>query len=135
MIDIVAEEQVYQAAYELFSTNPDWVTFFRRVLGLEGVVRRTFPTPEGLAEFERTETFRRIQQMLSQLRQRSSDRPAPGEPVHVITIRLPESLHEALKLESFEYRTSLNKLCISKLLQFVESEFVPADAKKPAVAS
>lgn len=135
MIDIVAEERVYQAAYELFSTNPDWVTFFREILGLEGVVRRSFPAPDALAEFERTETFRRIQQMLSQLRHRSDDRPAPHEPQHVITIRLPESLHEALKVEAHEYRTSMNKLCISKLLQFVESELVPADSKKPVAAS
>jgi predicted HicB family RNase H-like nuclease len=135
MIDIVAEERVYQAAYELFSKNPDWVTFFREILGLEGVVRRNFPTPDGLAEFERTETFRRIQQMLSRLRHQSDDRPVSHEPLHVITIRMPESLHEALKVEAHEYRTSMNKLCISKLLQFVESELVPADSKKPVAAS
>ena len=48
-----------------------------------------------------------------------------GEPTRVITVRIPQSLHEALRIEAFEHRTSMNKLCISKLLQFVDSDNVP----------
>ena len=47
-------------------------------------------------------------------------------------MRLPKSLHETLQEEAFEHRTSMNKLCISKLLQFIDSDKVrqrgePAD--------
>ena len=42
-------ERVYEEAFRLFSNSSDWVTFFRKVLGLNGLVRRTYPTPEELA--------------------------------------------------------------------------------------
>jgi hypothetical protein len=45
-------------------------------------------------------------------------------------VRLPKSLHEALKEEAHVYRTSMNKLCISKLLQFIDNEFVPGDGER-----
>ena len=41
-------------------------------------------------------------------------------------MRIPQSMHEALRIEAYEYRTSMNKLCISKLLQFIDTEHVPA---------
>jgi len=119
-------QEVYEAAYELFSQNPDWVTFFRRILGLHGLIRRTFPTPNALAEFEKTPTYAQIQQLLTVLRKR---KPAPvdgDEPTRVITVRLPKSLHEALRVEAYEHCTSMNKLCISKLLQFIDTELVPS---------
>jgi predicted HicB family RNase H-like nuclease len=46
----------------------------------------------------------------------------------VITVRLPQSLHEALKDEAHAHRTSMNQLCISKLLQFIDGDFVPNDS-------
>ena len=46
----------------------------------------------------------------------------------MITVRLPKSLHEALRDEAHEHRTSMNKLCISKLLQFIDSEQVPTES-------
>ncbi len=47
------------------------------------------------------------------------------EPTRVITVRLPKSLHEALRVEAHEHRTSMNKLCISKLLQIIDGQQVP----------
>lgn len=42
--------------------------------------------------------------------------PAPeAERLSVITVRLPERLHELLKQEAHNKRTSLNKLCLEKL--------------------
>ena len=128
MIDVGKEELVYRAAYELYCHNPDWVVFFREILGLEGVVRRNFPTRESLLEFERTETFGKIQHMLGKLREQVVASPGVQEETRVITVRLPKSLHDALKAEAHEYRTSVNRLCISKLLQFIEDELVPADS-------
>jgi predicted HicB family RNase H-like nuclease len=127
-------EEVRRAAAELFARAPDWVTFFREVLGLEGIVRRCYPTPQSLAEFEQTDTYVEVQQMLTKLREREAEsRDREGEPfgpqeqTKVITVRLPKSLHEALRAEAHDHRTSMNKLCISKLLQFIDNQFVPAE--------
>jgi uncharacterized protein (DUF4415 family) len=144
-------ETVLQAAQELFDKNPDWVLFFRDVLGLGGVVRRTFAAPEQMAEFEHSDACREIQRMLTKLRARpvvkpelkkteetefeetapvteepqTAEAPKPEE-TKVITVRLPVSLLNALREEAHEHRTSVNKLCISKLLQFIDHDFVPA---------
>lgn len=124
------QQQVCQAAHAIYCGNPDWAAFFREVLGLEGIVRKSYPFQDALAEFERTETYADIQQMLTRLRERAIETAAPQEPTRVITVRLPTSLHEALREEAHEYRTSMNKLCISKLLQFIDSELVPSDTQR-----
>jgi predicted HicB family RNase H-like nuclease len=123
------EQEVYRIAHELFSQSPDWVTFFREVLGLEGIVKQAYPSVEALASFERTNEYTEIQQMLAKLRERSAAVPVPDdlEPTRVITVRLPKSLHEALRAEAHERRTSMNKLCISKLLQVVDEQLIPTD--------
>ena len=46
--------------------------------------------------------------------------------ISVITVRLPESLHESLRIEAHEHHTSMNKLCISKLLQLIEENMIPS---------
>lgn len=120
-------EEVYQAAHRLFSRAPDWVTFFRKILGLNGLVRRTYTTPESLEEFERSDTHAEILEMLTRLRERAVSPDDSQEPTRVITVRLPKSLHEALRLEADERHTSMNKLCISKLLQFIENELIPRE--------
>lgn len=45
-----------------------------------------------------------------------------NEPTRVVTIRLPKSLHESLKAEAYDHHTSINKLCIAKLLQVVDAQ-------------
>jgi predicted HicB family RNase H-like nuclease len=122
------EQEVFRVAQELFSQSPDWVAFFREVLGVGGVVRQSFRTPEELSRFEQTEQYTEIQHMLAKLRERSGDLTSPKEPTRVITVRLPQSLHESLRTEAHERRTSMNKLCISKLLQMVDRELVPVEA-------
>lgn len=120
--------EVYEIAYSRFTKSPDWVTFFREVLGLKGIVRRTFPTPEALAAFKKTDEYDRIQQMLAKLREPGGTPPdEKEEPTRVITVRLPKSLHEALRVEAHEHCVSMNKLCISKLLRFIDKEMVPTE--------
>jgi predicted HicB family RNase H-like nuclease len=119
-------QEIYRVAHELFSQKPDWVTFFREVLGVSGIIRRAYPEPHQFAQFEQTEEYVQIQQMLAQLR--TGRAPAESdEPIRVITVRLPRSLHEALRNEAHQHRTSMNKLCISKLLQMVDPDLVPPD--------
>ena len=123
-----SRQEVFRVANDLYSQGPDWVTFFREVLGLDGLVRRSYSSPEELAHFEQSEEYQQIQQMLAKLRERGSESPTGSkEPTRVITVRLPKSLHEALRAEAHDRRTSMNKLCISKLLQVVDGELVPVE--------
>ncbi len=134
-------QEVFRKANELFGRQPDWATFFREVLGVEGVAHRAFPTPEQFAEFERSEEFGRIQQMLTKLRdnegkqpgQEDNDAAVDGrEPIRVITVRMPNSLHESLKQEAETRHTSMNKLCISKLLQVIDESMMAMEEETAA---
>jgi predicted HicB family RNase H-like nuclease len=123
-------QRAHQRAAEAFRRNPDWVTFYREVLGVDGIIDRLFSTFEQRCEFEKSEEFSKIQQMLARLRERSRGQKQPDEPTRVITVRLPQSLHESLRHEAHNHKTSMNKLCISKLLQVVEDELVPSDFQR-----
>jgi hypothetical protein len=98
------------------------------VLGIKGAVRRAFPEPEALGAFEQTPEYAEIRHMLAKLRDRRGLVSAPTEPNRVITVRLPQSLHDLLRAEAHDRHTSMNKLCISRLLQMVDDQLVPADA-------
>ena len=121
--------EIKHAVERLFATKPDWVKFYREVIGLHGLIRRAFPTYDAMADFEQTETYRDIHRMLAELR----SLPPPkntAEDTRVITVRIPKSLHEALRIEAYEHRTTMNKLCISKLVQFIDTENVPTVFEK-----
>ncbi len=118
-------QEIYRIANELYRQNPDWVTFFREVLGVDGVARKLFPSAEEFANLEQTEEYAEIQQMLASLRGRNLTSGDGKEPTRVITVRLPKSLHESLRAEAHDRKTSMNKLCISKLLQVIDNQFVP----------
>lgn len=121
------EAQVHRLADELFSRKPDWVTFYREVMGIEGIIRQAYPTQPELLQFENSKEYADIQQMVAKLRERSGEPAENREPTRVITVRLPKSLHESLRTEAHERKTSMNKLCISKLLQMVDSDLIPSD--------
>ena len=110
-------QKVLHVARELYSSKPDWVTFFRETLGVKGAARSVFTTQAEYVAFEKSAEFAEIQQMVAALRSRKIPGNGSNEPTLVITVRLPESLHEALKAEASDHNTSMNKLCISKLLQ------------------
>ena len=116
------KQEASRVASALYRQDPDWVTFFREILGISGVVRRLFPEREWMGEFEKTTEYTEIQLMLARLRQRSSTRGDSQEPIRVITVRLPRSLHETLQAEAYAHETSMNKLCITKLLRMVDGE-------------
>ncbi len=119
--------EVHRIATELYRQQADWVTFFRKILGVDGVVRQLFPTTGELTQLEQTTEYSEIQQMLAKLRERGTTPSSENEPTRVITVRLPKSLHESLRTEAHERRTSMNKLCISKLLQMVDQGLIPHD--------
>jgi predicted HicB family RNase H-like nuclease len=114
-------------AAEMFQQQPDWVTFFREVLGVDGLVAKLFPTREAMAEFEKSPEYAEIQAMVAKLRERSGSQEQGKEPTRVITVRLPKSLHESLRAEAHNRKTSMNQLCISKLLQVIDEQLVPTE--------
>jgi hypothetical protein len=118
-------QEVLEVAETLYRQNPDWVTFFREVLGVEGAVRKAFPTFDDLTAFEQSPQFDKIQKLLVRLREKRSNVDVETEPTRVITVRLPKSMHEYLRTEAHDLRTSMNKLCISKLLQVIGEDMIP----------
>jgi len=117
--------EVLRLAQEAFSQTGSWVVFYREMLGGEGIVRKLFPEPEQLRRFEESREFAELQEMIAAMRSQDSSKSDANEPERMITIRIPRSLHDALRIESDELNLSINKLCISKLLQRIESRYVP----------
>ena len=118
-------QEVLQVAENLYRQDPDWVTFFREVLGIDGAIRKSFPGFEELTLFEQSDEFDAIQNMLVKLREKRTSADPETEPTRVITVRLPKSMHEYLRTEAHDLRTSMNKLCISKLLQVIGEDKIP----------
>jgi len=118
--DTHASSAVLQVAERLYAMDPEWVVFFREVLGVEGIVRRTFSDHESLVRFECSPQYARIREMLDNLRSRQHDRPSDRESQRVVTVRMPRSLHETLKNEAGLLRVSVNTLCISKLIKLLD---------------
>lgn len=128
-----AAAAVLHTAERLFAMDPEWVVFFREVLGVDGIVSRTFGAGDARMRFECTPQYARIREMLDALRSREQDRPADRESNRVVTVRMPRSLHEALKAEAAGRRMSINTLCITKLLRTLEAdgECLRGDAAEP----
>lgn len=124
------EQEVYQAAERLYRDNLDWASFFRETLGATGVARSVFTELEELVAFQQTYEYSAIQLMIAKLRERGG--LTPDEPTKVITIRLPQSLQEALRVEAESMQTSVNKLCISKLMQIIDNSLVPNESAAKA---
>ena len=129
-------QKVTNVAKEIFQRNPDWVTFFRELLGVSGAAHIVFPEQAEYEEFEKSPQHAEIQKMITALRNRKITSNHHNESTRVITVRLPESLHESLKAEAADHKTSMNKLCISKLLQVLaENEKKKAQAAQAASAA
>ena len=124
---------VLQAAQALFAADPkpDWVTFYREIMGVEGAIRKEFPDPADVQEFYGTEEYRSIQAMLGQLRTAALDKLAAREPKQEITPRIPKPLHQALKDEVAQLKAdghpsmSMNTLVIIKCLAPTRQELLP----------
>ena len=119
------------AARALIDQGTHWAEFYCRVLGQWGMVHRVFPTPEARAYFERSPAYEAIQRMLASLRWKGG---VPGEAAgtpevtRVITVRLPASVHEDLRAEAAVRGVSLDQLCVSKLLEWLPPEALPAQS-------
>jgi predicted HicB family RNase H-like nuclease len=107
--------EVERVAQSLIEQQPDWTIIFREVLGVDGAAKRLFRTEKEMQQFTQSDTHQRIQEMLVKL---SRETPSRAEsPTRVITVRVPASLHDTLREEARQRGMSLNKLCISRLLE------------------
>lgn len=120
--------KVQQYARRLFERQPGWVDFFREIFGVEGAARKVFPTSDEYLRFEGTAEHEAITLWLLDLRRRSRrDRTSS---TRVITIRLPDVVHQALLMQAEGHGISLNSLCLAKLLQGTTG-VCPADELDP----
>ncbi len=124
-------QQAFDIANDLFGNAPTWVCFYREFLGGSGVVHLLFPTKEDLGSFLRTEQYHQIQLMLTALRSRDLPENDPNDPQRMITVRLPKSLHEAMCDEAGRLNISVNRLCISRMLQLLDPKMIPETNSKP----
>ena len=119
------KQEALQAAQELFTQLPDWLTFFKATLGIDGRVRQLFPSQEEFCAFERTDEYGQIHKMVAALRAMKKNPALNQEPTRVITVRLPKSVHEALRAEANDHDISMNWLCIAKLIQAFDDANLP----------
>lgn len=122
-------QKIYRIALEKFRQATNWVEFYREIFGVRGLLRQAFPLPQQYHQFQQTPEYVEIQRMLAKLRQRAA--PIRDEETKVITVRIPRSLYDALHEEAHEHKTSLNKYCISKLVQLLDSRIFSEPAEPP----
>jgi hypothetical protein len=48
----------------------------------------------------------------------------------LITVRIPKSLHDSICKEANDLQVSVNKLCITRLLQRVDRSLIPSSTQK-----
>ncbi len=118
-------QQILDGAAEIFGVAPTWTAFYREVLGKQGSIRTLFPDQDDRAQFEECDQYFQIMEMLTTLRSRDLPENDPTEPQRMITIRLPMTLHDAVCQEANELKVSVNKLCITRMLQKLDLSMLP----------
>jgi hypothetical protein len=124
-------QQAFNLANDLFGNAPTWICFYREMLGGQGLVHELFPDRGEFGRFLRSEQYHQIQLMLTALRSRDLPENDPNDPQRMITVRLPKSLHEAMCDEAARLNISVNRLCISRMLQLLDPKMIPETQSKP----
>jgi predicted HicB family RNase H-like nuclease len=123
--------QAFDVANDLFTNAPTWVCFYRELMGGSGMLHILFDNNKEFGAFLRTDQHHQIQSMLTALRSRDLPENDPNDPQRMITVRLPKSLHEAMCEEAGRLNISVNRLCISRMLQLLDPEMIPETHSKP----
>jgi hypothetical protein len=100
-------------------------------MGGGGFIPLLFDNNDEYGRFLRTEQYHQIQLMLTALRSRELPENDPNDPQRMITVRLPKSLHEAMCDEAGRLNISVNRLCISRMLQLLDPKMIPETNSKP----
>ena len=121
---------VFETATELFGVAPTWTAFYREVLGGDGISRALFEGADETREYENSDEHTKVLEMLTVLRSRDLPENDPHEQQRMITVRIPKSLHDAICDEANMLEVSVNKLCISRLLQKIDPAMIPSSTQK-----
>jgi len=121
---------VFETATELFGVAPTWTAFYRETLGGDGVSRALFTDVDEAREYEASDEHYKVMEMLTVLRSRDLPENDPHEQQRMITVRIPKSLHDSICDEANALAVSVNKLCISRLLQKVDLSMIPSSTQK-----
>ncbi len=124
-------QQAFDVANDLFGNAPTWICFYRELMGGNGMLHMLFESNKDFGAFLRTDQHHQIQLMLTALRSRDLPENDPNDPQRMITVRLPKSLHEAMCEEAGRLNISVNRLCISRMLQLLDPEMIPETHSKP----
>lgn len=124
-------QQAFDIANDLFGNAPTWVCFYRELLGSRGMLNEIFTDESDHEAFHGSDQYQQIQGMLTALRSRDLPENDPIDPLRMITVRLPKSLHEAMVDEAARLNISINKLCISRMLQLLDPAMIPETTSKP----
>lgn len=122
-------QQVVEFSAELFGVAPTWVAFFREVLGKGGIMQSLIGEEERKAYMESEQHFQ-ILEMLTTLRSRDLPENDPSESQKMITVRIPACVHDYICDEANALEISVNRLCISRLLQRPDERMIPASQQK-----
>lgn len=106
-------ESVDQAVSE----TSTFVDLWNRITGIGGTVQQLFPDQSERVAFMESDEWKRYQEIIAERRGNSQEDLLRGmDDVNgKILVRVPKSLHAALKLEADEEQVSLNTLILSKL--------------------
>jgi len=121
---------VFETATELFGVAPTWTAFYRETLGGDGVSRSLFKDMDEAREYDASDEHSKVMEMLTVLRSRDLPENDPHEQQRMITVRIPKSLHDSICDEANALAVSVNKLCISRLLQKVDLSMIPSSTQK-----
>lgn len=124
-------QQAFDIANDLFGNAPTWVCFYRELMAAGGMLHTLFSDSSDYAEFQGSDQYQQLQGMLTALRSRDLPESDPNDPQRMITVRLPKSLHEAMCDEATRLNISVNKLCISRMLQTLDPAMIPETNSKP----
>ena len=110
-------ETVLEMAKTLINSvpKPSSIYFFEQILSNEGIMQKQFVNPTEIQAFLKSPEYKSIFSMQNEL-QSKDDQSDSKIDTSVITVRLPVKLHESLKSEAHDHHTSLNKICVRKLL-------------------
>jgi hypothetical protein len=122
--------QILHEASELFGVAPTWTAFYRAILGVDGCIRQLFSTADEMCAYECSDSHEKVLEMLTVLRSRDVPECDPCEPQRMITVRIPKSLHDSICQEANDLKVSVNKLCVTRMLQRVDRQLIPTSTQK-----
>lgn len=110
-------EQFSAAVDKAASETTTFVDLWNRITGVGGTVQQLFPDRSERTAFMESDQWKRYQELVSQRMGGSQEKMMRGMPDASgnLSVRLPRSLHAALKLEAEEEGVSINQLIVAKL--------------------